>query len=344
MFRIAKWLGTATLTGLALVAVDAPAQQLVNNFNPYQVYFPSAPSSYWGYSWDPYGGYLHGAADVIRAQGQFMINKQQASLIREHVNAAKIENRRAQLEQWLWERENLPTPQDERERLQREEIRRSRNDPPITEIWSAKALNDLLLDAMKIQSAGGAGATPLREEVLAKINVTTGKSGGNIGLLKGGRLTWPLLLRRPAFAKERELLDRLVAEAVQQAPRGQIDAGTLEEMLQTATRIDRRLIAEAKAARDDANWTPTMYLGAKAFLRDLDSALRVLQQPDAGQYLTGQYGAKGRTIGELVQYMKENGLQFAPAIAGGEAAYAALYQALRDYDVQAGSSIETKRR
>src|SRR5262249_47154570 len=151
--------------------------------------------------------YLQGVAAVIRSQGQFMKDREQARLMREQVRTAKLENRKRELEEWLWERQNMPTLEDERERSQKEQLRRSRNDPPLNEIWSGKALNDLLADAKKIQSEGAVAlSAPLSGELLAKINVTSGKSGGNIGLLKEGRLTWPLMLRRKQFTKERERL------------------------------------------------------------------------------------------------------------------------------------------
>src|SRR5438132_1022105 len=49
-------------------------------------YYPTSPyATYPGYYADPYGGYLSGAADVINAQGQFLVNTQQAYRMREQV-------------------------------------------------------------------------------------------------------------------------------------------------------------------------------------------------------------------------------------------------------------------
>ncbi len=121
---------------------------------------PAYVSPYWGYTYDPYGGLLHGTADIIRSQGDYLKSLQEADLEKEQVRDAKLETRRKYVEQWLWERANLPTWQDERERVQREELRRSRNDPPITEIWSGGALNALLDDAKKITSIGQESGSP----------------------------------------------------------------------------------------------------------------------------------------------------------------------------------------
>src|SRR5438552_1614810 len=137
-------------------------------------YYPPSPYPYYpGYYADPYSGYLSGAADVINAQGRFLVNTQQAYLTREQVRQARLDNRRRSIDEYLYERERRPTLEDERERARLENVRRSRNDPPITEIWSGKALNDLLLAIQQQQAKGLRGpAVPVEEEMLKNINVT----------------------------------------------------------------------------------------------------------------------------------------------------------------------------
>ena len=88
---------------------------------------------------DPYGGYLKGAAEVISATGKYGVDSQRAYLMKEQVQAAQFENRRRIFDEWLYERTNTPTLQDELERTRKQELRRSRLDPPRTEIWSARA-------------------------------------------------------------------------------------------------------------------------------------------------------------------------------------------------------------
>jgi hypothetical protein len=77
------------------------------------------------------------------------------------------------------------------------------------------------------------------------------------------------------------------------------------------------------------------YIHARTFLDDFGKALKVLDQPDAANYFNGKYAAKGATVADLVKYMSDQGLQFAPAVAGEEAAYMALYQAMAHYDIAA---------
>src|SRR5207245_8075112 len=196
-------------------------------------YAPPSPYPYYpGYSYDPYGGYLSGAADVINAQGQFLVNTQQAYLQREQVRQARIESRRRNFDEYLYEREHRPTLEDERERARLENFRRSRNDPQITEIWSGKALNDLLLAVQQQQAKGVRGPSiPVEDDILKNINVTSGANSGSLGLLRdNGQLHWPLELTRPEYDPERRRLDDFAARAYKQATNGVVDAGTLREM------------------------------------------------------------------------------------------------------------------
>jgi hypothetical protein len=339
MCRIAKWSESTLLAGCLLVGSTATVVHAQPG-NPYAVYGPS----YYYAGYNPYAGLMHGSADIVRSQGQYLVDRQQASLMREQVVSARFDNRRKQLEQWLWERENLPSPEDERQRRQREELRRSRNDPPVTEIWSAKSLNDLLDYAQKVRSPGLLGESlPLSEELLSKLNVTSGRRGGNIGLFKNGKVFWPLLLRRPAFANSRERLDQLLSTAMDQAGKGQIEAEVLEEMIREGNTLDRDLRTMARESGDQADWNVTMYLDAREFLRQFDDAVRVLQQPDAARFLTGKYTLKAKTVADLLRFMGEQGLRFAPATAGGESAYVALHRALVTYLPEQGFETRPKR-
>jgi hypothetical protein len=292
-------------------------------------YFPPSPYPYYpgfGY-YDPYGGYLSGAADVINAQGQFMISTQQAYLQREQVRQARIDSRRKSFDEYLYEREHRPTLEDERERARLENLRRSRNDPPITEIWSGKALNDLLLAIQQQQAQGRRGPTvPVDEETLKSINVTNGANGGSLGVIRdNGRLHWPLELTGTPYQAERQRLDDLAAKAYSQAVSGAVDPSILQEMTSTVDSLQTRL------RRNVADVSPSDYMKARRYLSDLDNAIRVLQDPNVSKYAGGKLAAKGGTVSDLVTEMSSKGLRFAPAVAGDEGAYVALHRALVSY-------------
>lgn len=286
------------------------------------------------------GGAGFGAQDgdqiaaVIRAQGQFMLDNQKALLMREEVRAKRMENRRKQLEQWMWERENLPTLQDEREKAQRLTLQHARNTAPLTEIWSAKALNDLLAHAKQLSSAGNPAADfPLNSELLAKIHVTSGKGNLNVGLIKGGKIPWPILLKRSLFASNRERLNKFVELLLTEVNADALDPDTIDEIYKLLKALEQQLIELARSKDPSVHFTPAQFIEARRCLSQLEDAIKALEEPGAINYLNGKFAAKGNSIGELVTYMRENGLQFAPATPGSYEAYAALYQALRDYDI-----------
>jgi hypothetical protein len=74
------------------------------------------------------------------------------------------------------------------------------------------------------------------------------------------------------------------------------------------------------------------YIGAKRFLNSLDDAIRALEDPNVGNYFNQTYVAMGPSVRQLVDYMRKNGLTFAPAVVGDEPAYQALHGALAAYD------------
>lgn len=305
----------------------AAANALQNQaFNPYMY----NPPYYYGYQ-NSYNGYLTGAASVISSQSQFMISKQQQNLMIEQVRQAKLDTRRKALDEWLYEREKMPTPEQERERARLMERDRSRNDPPVTEIMSAKALNDLLIDLQKLRAKSALATQPtapiaINPDELKRINVTAARGSGNIGLLKNdGQLTWPLALSAPDFREEKDRLSRLAQEAVRKASfNAAVDPGELKQMQQDLDRISRQL------ARHVGDLPPSQYIEAKRFLSQFDDAVRALQQPDAGSFLSKKIQA--RNVSELVDHMTRQGLLFAPAVPGDEAAYLAVHRALAAYD------------
>lgn len=327
----------ALLLGLAILPSSARAD------NPYRIYRTTVyPSAYWGYAYNPYtglGNYYTGIGNLVRAQGQFLIDEQEAlNKQQERINA-RIDTRRKKIEQWLWERQNMPTPEEERERVKRQELRRSL-DPPVTEIWSAKALNDLLGELRKLASpAAEAEAPAIDAELLRSINVTSGKNGGNIGLLKDGKIDfWPMLLRRAEFDTEREKINQLTAKVCQEASRGQAQAETVEGLIQSRQHLEDSLRSKAKKLGDKANgvWTYQQYSDAMKFLEQLDAALSVLQDPNAAQFLSGALRPQGRTVAELIKFMKEKGIEFAPATAKEYMSYRALHTKMADYARIAG--------
>src|SRR5438270_7028523 len=131
-----------------------------------------------------------------------MVSQQKAYLMREQLHQNRIVTRRKNVQAYLYERAVLPTLEDERERSRLENLRRSRNDPPPTEIWSGKALNDLLVGIQKMQAQKVQGPdVPLEEDILKHINVAGGQTSASLGLFRdGGKIQWPMAFAGDDFA------------------------------------------------------------------------------------------------------------------------------------------------
>jgi hypothetical protein len=300
--------------------------------------------SYGGYNApyyeDTYSGYLRGTADVISSQGKYLIDTQKAYLTKEQVRAAQIDNRRRAFDEWLYERANTPTLNDERERAFREEVRRSRNEPPLPEIWSAKALNDLLADVQKLQARKIQGPNvPIDPELLSKVNLTRG-DGSNFGLLKNdGKLSWPLALLGLEGARDlREELQVAVTKAYTDAKEGKtLDPNTMQRIDDTANKLQNLLVKNVGSVPF------AQYSEAKTYIKQLEDGVKVLKKPAvAADYIAGSMTPKANTVGELVDFLTNKGLQFAPATGNEQAAYVALHKALVAYDVGANTLAASK--
>jgi hypothetical protein len=304
--------------------------------NPYSPWGGYGP---WGGYVDPLGGYMTGAANAINALNTYQKGRQEALLLREQVYQARIDTRRRQFEEMMYYKANTPTLQEEREKNLAVEIRRAQNNPTMTEVWSATSLNYLLDHARKLQVAGSRGPTiAIEPDVLKKINVTAGK-GGNIGLLKNeGHLSWPQVLQGAAYEEPRKRIEQVLPRAIQDAALGKTDPGTLQNMTNDLDNIQLQL------AKDVFDLPPTQYIESMRYIKQLHEALKALRDPEIGNYLgrSPKFAAKGQNAGAVIKYMAENGLRFAPAVAGDEAAYIALYNALVAYDLGLQTGVVVK--
>jgi hypothetical protein len=300
--------------------------------NPYAAGAPAGPYGYYS-PWinynGPVGGALTGASNVISSQGGFAIQQQQAVLEREKIKAARIDNKRRAFDEWMYEREHTPTLEEERERTRMENVQRSLNNPPITEILSGKALNDMLVQLqIKARSGGPGPDVPINPQLLSQVNITGSADNASLGVLRNaGRLDWPSALFDPAFEAARTQIDQLAPRLVSQAARGGVDNAGVSTLSAAVDKLQKQLRANV------ANVPPDQYITAKRYLNDLDTSIRALRNPNAAKYASGTWTPKGRTVGELVQEMTANGLRFAQATPGDESAYVALQRAMATYSV-----------
>lgn len=293
------------------------------------------PYYYGGYQMTPQYGYLSGSAEVINAQGQFLQDRQQAQIMGQQVKAEKTANRRRAIDEYLYELNVLPTPEDMRERERNEAVKRSRNDPPLTEIWSGLAMNNLLKSIQILEGKQAQGPVVyLDQDMLPKINLTGGTSGVSLGILKNeGKLDWPLALSDDGYEASRKTLDELCATAYREATYGKVQNPTLRKLTKEVDNLQLSL------RENVAKTEPNEYVQSKKFLNDLAKSVKSLQDPNVSNYVNRKWAARGNTVSELVQHISGQGLRFAPATPGDEPAYASVHRAMATYESGMSGSV-----
>jgi hypothetical protein len=287
--------------------------------NPYGIYSNPYLTTEPGIS-----GTLQGTADIISAQGKWFNDVQRANGLQEKYRQASIETVRKQDEENRWENDNTPTAEDDRHRALQQQLSRSLNDPPRGDIYSGQALNVLVDAASKLNPTITGSPASIDRAVLGHLNLTNGK--GHAGIFRNqSRLDWPQELLTSTYQDERQLVDASIPIALRQTGNGGSDPRTLDELNHSTQALRQKLKGRV------AEITPASFVEAGRFLTYLEEGLRLLSQPKAGEQLAASLGDKDMSIGQVVQYMRDKALRFAPAMTGDEPAYVAMHRALVGY-------------
>jgi hypothetical protein len=288
------------------------------------------PYSYGGgyYPQDPTGAALQGYASVVSAAGQYQVNIQQARMSRETARQMSIDTTRRRIELERWYESTRPTAQQLRDQENARDLERARKDSPETDISSGKALNVLL---NSIQKSGQLNLGPnvvIDEDTLKSINVAGASAAGNAGMLKEvNKLTWPEVLQDSGYDDARKRLNKNLALAVSILKDGDpVPDNTVRDI-----RADYKTMSD-KLNDDTSELSASQYIEARRFLNQLNQAVRALTDKNAVKYFNKTWAAKGKNVAELVANMSKEGLSFAAATPGDQAAYRALYLAMREFD------------
>ena len=285
----------------------------------------------WGTQWmqNPYEGYLNGAANLTTANAQYQMTIQQAKQAREAARRSALQTRRAAIEERQYELSLMPDPEQIRQQNMMRSLQRSRNNPPLTDIWSGTALNDLLRSIQDAHTRGVTGPSiPLAPDVVEHLNLTTGTTYGGVGVLKnGGKLSWPFVLRQSTFDSERNKINEQIQMAVKQGQSGQVSVELLDDIGASLKQLGNTIDARVQ------DLTPTEYIQATRYLRELKDSYKVLQQNDVAKFFRPIASASGTTVAQLVRQMTQQGQRFAPAISGDETYYTSLHRSMVNYDM-----------
>jgi hypothetical protein len=303
-------------------------------------------SGYGGYGSyeDPYAGYLRGVAAVTSANGNYLNQVQQARLEQTQADSARLDLRRRILEEAATERKNWLNPETQRQQDIHDAYVRAAHEPPVTEILSGRSLNDLYNHVFPLQERARQQGQRLPEvhldpDMLRQVNLVGAGSAGSVALLKDrGRLTWPLVLQGPEYEVPRTRLSALATAAIDQLRlNNPVGPATLRDMQADVQRMSDTLL------RNVGNVSPTEYVEAKRFLGGLESAIRALQDPNVGNQLNQNWTPRAQNVAELVDFLSQRGLRFAPATPGDEPAFRNLHQRMAAYDAAMTDTLTAKK-
>lgn len=281
----------------------------------------------YGYQ-DPLGAQLQGYASMINATGQYYKNIQQASMTREQVRQASYDTTRRRVELERWYEATRLKPQDLLDREMAANLDRARRNPPDTEISSGQALNVLLASIQRSSQLSLGPNVAIDDDTLKQINLTSPGTAGNVGMLKdASKLSWPEALQDSGYDMERKRFNRNLVGAVAYLKDGEpVPLNTLKDIQADYKTINDRLNGSADEL------APDQYITARRFLNQLNQAVRALGDKNVSKFFTKSWTPKGKNVAELVSNLNKEGLTFAAATPGDQAAYKALYLAMRQFD------------
>jgi hypothetical protein len=270
------------------------------------------------------GAVLQGTASVMNAQGNLMMQQEQARVAREQALQAKLDTKRKTLDWENYEREHRWTFAQEQQRNEGLRIMRLLQNAREDEVLSGSAMNTLLPFLTQLAQKGTEGRPVYLDPYeLKRINVTGAGTGANIGVLGNSPLAWPIALRGP----DQKKVDETISKAVEATLAGTLDFNQLQQAINGVDQLQR----QARDRWNGEQMDTGSYLESKRFLASLRQGLAVLRRPDAAKFLGGGFAAQGSTVAELVKNMSSQGLRFARALPGSEFAYFGLFNSMLEF-------------
>jgi hypothetical protein len=310
---------TLAILGLELSLLSASAQPYNPYYNPY------------GNPYDTTGAALSGAADVNRSYGDVINAQEQARVTREKANQAKLDTKKQAFDLMMYEKANTPTYTETLTKDKQQILIRMMNFPIRSEVTDGKSLNTMLPFLQSLSAGGAQGPpVPIAQSIVNQLNIS-GSGNSSVGMLRdGGHVDWPVDLQ----GKNQIALDKLLPQAYSAAA-----AGKLTPKLMREVRTEMNTMRESMRTRlQKDEFDSSSYMICIEFYNALESSVNALEKPDARKQLAGAYSPRARNVQELVDFMTDNGVKFAPATPGNENAYQVVHDAFVRYARAAQSS------
>jgi hypothetical protein len=257
----------------------------------------------------------------------------------EEARTKMLENRKLALEQWKWELEFGPGIVDveKRRRSDREGVMKIAPTP--SEIVSGRAINILMDEIIRAKDEASLLSydAPISRDFLNRIQFSVGQASFNVSFLQGWQRNkdefWPWQLRHPALKPEIEKMNGYLEKCLLRAQLGSMDPDAiydLDRYIPVVTDKVRSLKYDTKR-----RISPTEATMAFVFLGKLQDNLELLMRPDAKDYFSASpLISDNMTVGKFILELKTRGLRLGPAQQGGETAYHALYNQIRQISLQ----------
>lgn len=307
----------------------------------------------------PISAEIHATADLVRAYGEATVDDAAAREIRSRAVKQEIENS-VEFVRAYWERRSI----NEAERLKRyvsplqrakkqnsKTWERLRDHPELNgpAIAEGTALNFLLnrlassVLAYQLTSTSRAGELKesdelrLNEEVLHRLRLKRDSTDGKAVIFRadeGVTLAidwWPYALRGEEFKRERRDYEQARAAVVLAGRNGKDAHAEIGKLLKAYDQLDaafRKQNDRESRLKNQAAFRH--YTTARQFLQGLAGEVLQFQVAGGARALEDNLQFRGNQLIALLTHMSRNGLEFAPALPGDEAAYRMLFHMMRD--------------
>lgn len=307
----------APLLCAASLAVLAPAARC-------QVIFPGSTVQ---------GDYLRGVGIAAAGMGIYnhetaianRINTGTAILANEYVSAVA----QYQSDKYWHRRKRLA---DQRNQYLGQILDRIRNRPEFRDIENGDSLNDVmtqLLNPAISPSSFRASPVPLATDVVRLIPFKLDKENLVFSMRRitaQGKEKWPPALQDPQFSHERRGYERALDDVLEEQIEGEMKIKTIQRLDEAVDVLLRKLDQVLTPSSDK------LYLEAKNRLTDFKKSAQNLFKSHAIQLAMGDLDRyAGSTVHDLLMFMKDHKLGFAPAATPDERAlYPTLYATLNE--------------
>jgi hypothetical protein len=277
-----------------LILLPAPAEA--------QFVFPGGYGNYGMSQWgaDPSAGYMAGLGSFARGKGAYLVDKAQADAINVDTMAKWNKALRARQAHVHEEQQKEAARRDaaRAERVERMNLR------------DGTTLNNLLAQIFDIDPTAartGRANAPIGKSALREIPFEWDSEAISLCLDQmSGQNSLPAPLMAPAYAAEREALQKAVHAAMEEDAKGTVSR-------ETTKRINEAVAAFRAKFMKNTSRFDLGYDDALSYFTTTASLSRLLNDPSMKKFLEKLGNNEERTVGDLVSFMDAYNLRFGPA-------------------------------